>query len=233
VLEEKFLANSEPLENAVPRISYKGLPGHLVLYFVPGQNGSATNGERLVNWAAYVPISDEDLPNFLIDREGRQRSGSLPPGRMRPEEEARLKRLMQAHLPAYYADIITSSRDTFAQPIFSVATPAYHKGCVCLMGDAGAVAPPFTGSGVFKGVNNAIDLAKALQANSTVGAALDRWGQTQTVTGQRVAVLGQQMEQAWIWAAADFSEMDNETTAAWWKKAVTFPEEFTYQAQEA
>jgi len=26
--------------------------------------------------------------------------------------------------------------------------------------------------------------------------------------------------------------MDGETTAAWWKKAVTFPEEFTYQAQE-
>jgi hypothetical protein len=41
------------------------------------------------------------------------------------------------------------------------------------------------------------------------------------------------MEQAWIWASADFSQMDSETTAAWWKKAVTFPEEFTYQAQEA
>ena len=66
------------------------------------------------------------------------------------------------------------------------------------MGDAGAVAPPFTGSGVFKGVNNAVDLAEALQANPTVDAALEIWGQTQTVTGQRLAVLGQQMEQVWI-----------------------------------
>jgi 2-polyprenyl-6-methoxyphenol hydroxylase-like FAD-dependent oxidoreductase len=233
VLEEKHLANSEPLENAVPRISYKGLAGHLVLYFVPGHNGSAAKNERLVNWAAYVPVSEEKLPDFLIDREGRQRSGSLPPGSMRLEEEVRLKRLMKTHLPPYYADIINSSRDTFAQPIYSVAVPAYHQGRICLMGDAGAVAPPFTGSGVFKGVNNAVDLAEAIQANATLDAALDTWGQTQTVTGQRLAVLGQQMEQAWIWAAADFSQMDSETTAAWWKEAVTFPEEFTYEAQEA
>jgi 2-polyprenyl-6-methoxyphenol hydroxylase-like FAD-dependent oxidoreductase len=232
VLAEQELTDSEPLGTSIPRISYKGLSGHLVLYFVPGLTGSVASGERLVNWAAYIPVSAEDLPDFLIDREGRQRSGSLPPGAMGQGEEARLKQLMQEHLPTYYAEIITASHDTFAQPIYTVELPAYHQGRICLMGDAGVVAQPFTGSGVFKGVNNAVDLAESLQANADLDTALAKWGQTQTATGQRLAVLGQQMEQAWIWAAADFSEMDSETTAAWWKKAVTFPEEFTYQTKE-
>jgi 2-polyprenyl-6-methoxyphenol hydroxylase-like FAD-dependent oxidoreductase len=232
VLEEKHLPDSEPLENTVPRISYKGLAGHLVLYFVPGQNGSLTKGNRLVNWAAYVPLPAEELPQFLVDRDGQQQTSSLPPGSMRLEEENRLKALMADHLPRYYANIIGASHNTFAQPIYAIDIPAYHRDRFCLIGDAGAVSQPFTGSGVFKGVTNAIDLTSALQNQTDVATALNAWDKTQTVTGHRVAILGQQMEQAWIWAAADFSRMDAETTAAWWKKAVTFPEEFSYAADE-
>jgi 2-polyprenyl-6-methoxyphenol hydroxylase-like FAD-dependent oxidoreductase len=232
VLEEKHLPDSEPLENTVPRISYKGLAGHLVLYFVPGQNGSLTKGNRLVNWAAYIPVPAGELSQFLVDRDGQQRTSSLPPGTMRNEEENRLKALVQAHLPVYYANIITASHNTFAQPIYAIDIPAYHSDRFCLIGDAGAVSQPFTGSGVFKGVNNAIDLTAALQGQTDVAGALKGWDKSQTETGHRVAILGQQMEQAWIWAAADFSEMDADTTAAWWKKAVTFPENFTYAADE-
>ena len=233
VLAERHLTDSAPLANTVPRISYKGLAGHLVLYFVPEPNSSMAQGARLVNWAAYIPVPAEELSQFLVDRQGRQRSGSLPPGSMRPDEENRLKRLMQAHLPAYYANIIQASQDTFAQPIYAADLPTYHQDRLCLIGDAGSVCQPFTGSGVFKGINNAIDLTAALQSQTDIATALGAWNQSQTNTGHRVAILGQQMEQAWIWTAADFSEMDAETTAAWWKAAVTFPEEFTYAAVEA
>ena len=147
---------------------------------------------------------------------------------MRPEEELRLKRLMRDHLPGYYADIINDSVDTFAQPIYNVDMPAYYKDRMCLFGDAGSVAQPFTGSGVFKGVNNAIDLAAALEDHDTIETALSAWSQAQTATAKQLVILGEQMEQAWIWAAADFSQMDEETTADWWHAAVTFPEEFSY-----
>mgnify|MGYP001130246056 CR=1 FL=1 len=146
---------------------------------------------------------------------------------MRLEEVDRLKHLMQAHLPTYYADIVNASQDTFAQPIFLVEMPGYHQGRMCLIGDAGAVAQPFTGSGVFKGANNAIDLAAALRAHRDVDVALQEWDKKETTTGWRLIVLGQQMEQAFIWSAPDFSQMDAETTNAWFKNAVTFPEEFT------
>ncbi|MGD2078100.1 MAG: NAD(P)-binding protein [Chloroflexota bacterium] len=233
VLDERELDDTSPLETSIPRLTYKGLSGHLVLYFVPGRDGSVARGERLVNWAAYIPVTAEELPGFLVDRDGRQRPGSIPPGGMRLEEEDRLKKLMRDHLPTYYADIISASQDTFAQAIYTINPPAYYKARMCLMGDAGALAPPFTGSGVFKGVHNAIDLATALQdADDNVGLALRQWETDQMKTGHRLVVLGEQMEQAFIWNAIDFSQMDEKSTAAWWHEAVTFPEGFSYAAGE-
>lgn len=229
VLEEKELADSTPLDVNIPRLSYKGMPGHLVLYFVPGADGSTKPGERWVNWAAYIPVAEADLSAFLVDKNGKQRTHSMPPGMMRLEEENRLKQLMRDHLPTYYADIISASSNTFAQPIFTVDMPSYHNGRMCLFGDAGAVAQPFTGSGVFKGVSNALDLITQLNEAETVEAALSAWDTAQTLTGKRLVVLGQQMEQAWIWAAADFSQMDSAETSSWFKAAVTFPEEFSYE----
>ena len=232
VLEEVKLVDSEPLEGLLPRVNYKGIGGHGVFYFVPGQDGSVVKGERWVNWACYVPLPMERLSSFLTDRHGRQRIGSMPPGKMRPEVEERLKGLMRAHLPSYDAGIIDASQDTFAQPIYLVEMPAYHQDRICLMGDAGSLVQPFTGSGVFKGTGNAIDLAAALQNHGDVDAALAEWGQAQTHIGRRLVTLGRQMERAFVWDAPDFSEMDEETAAAWWKNAVTFPEEFSYSVTD-
>ena len=223
VLDEAQLSDNTPLETIIPRLSYKGMPGHLVIYYVPGHDGSVKPGERLVNWAAYVPVPADELPPFLIDRNGKQHDSSMPPGLMRLEEEDRLKALLGDHLPTYYGDIISASENTFAQPIYNVKVPAYFKDRMCLFGDAGSVAQPFTGSGVFKGVSNALDLAEALKTHDSVEAALSDWSDKETATAQRLVVLGEQMEMAWIWAAADFSMMDAATTEKWWKDAVTFP----------
>jgi 2-polyprenyl-6-methoxyphenol hydroxylase-like FAD-dependent oxidoreductase len=221
------------LETSIRRLTFKGLPGHMVLYFVPGSGGSVAKGERLVNWAAYIPVSDEELTAFLVDKNGRRRSTSIPPGDMRMAEEDRLKDLMRQHLPTYYADIVYTSQDTFAQPIYTVEIPVYYYDRLCLMGDAGALAQPFTGSGVFKGVNNAIDLMDLLFAYANnVDEALRDWEIDQINLGRRLVILGDQMEQAFIWNPLDFSQVDEATTAAWWKKSVTFPEEFTYAAED-
>jgi len=41
--------------------------------------------------------------------------------------------------------------------IFTVTAPGYHRGRVCLVGDAGTLYPPFTGGGVFEAINNAVE----------------------------------------------------------------------------
>ncbi len=223
LLAERHLTDSTPLESASARVIYRGMPGHLIPYLVPGPSGSVTKGERTVNWVAYLAMSLEDLPRFLTDRFGHQHTHSLPPGGMRPEEERRLKEMITAQLPPYYAEIVTATRDTFAQPIYRVEPPAYHHGRICLIGDAGAVAPPVTGSGVFRGMTNAIELVTALQAGDDLDLALASWDEAQTAIGRQFTTLGRQMEEALIWATPDLSQMDAAAVEEWWNRTAPPP----------
>jgi 2-polyprenyl-6-methoxyphenol hydroxylase-like FAD-dependent oxidoreductase len=223
VLEERELADSAPFEGKLNRVGYR--EGHGVFYFVPGRNNSVAPGERWVNWAIYVRVPAEDLPAFLTDRKGRRRSGSLPPGNMRREQEARLKQLARDHLPVYFADIVDASEDTFAQPIYVADVPSYHRERICLAGDAGAFVQPFTAGGVFKGMNNAIDLCDALATHPDVDHALAQWSDQATRTGKRLVRLGRQLEQALIWSVPDFAQMSESAMRVWWSEAAQMPED--------
>lgn len=232
LLPEGEMGDSAPLGSNVPRLSYTDLPGNLVLYFVPNQDGSMKAGERIYNWAAYIPLPEADLPRFMVDRDGTSHAGTIPPGKMRLEEEERLKRLMRDNVPTYYGDIIAKTQNTYVQLIYTVRLPAYYVGRICLIGDAGMVAQPFTGSGVFKGYSNVKDLLEALSSYGTVDEALSNWSREQVRIGNRLLALGEQEEQAFIWNTLDLASADAATTAAWWKAAVTFPEEFTFEVDE-
>jgi 2-polyprenyl-6-methoxyphenol hydroxylase-like FAD-dependent oxidoreductase len=92
---------------------------------------------------------------------------------------------MAPQLPPYYAEIIGVTRDTFAQPIYIVEPRAYYRGRICLIGDASAVAPPPTASGVYRGMTNALELTSALGADDDLDGAPAAWDATQAETGRR------------------------------------------------
>jgi 2-polyprenyl-6-methoxyphenol hydroxylase-like FAD-dependent oxidoreductase len=230
LLEERDLDNSAPLEGMMTRVGYDD--GYCVFYFVPGHAGSVAKDERRVNWACYTPVPAEELPQFLTDRTGRRRSHSLPPGTVRPEEEARIKRLARDAFPPYYGEIVNATWETFVQPIFTAEVPAYHTGRICLIGDAGACASPLTGSGVFKAMNNAMDLADALDEHDDVGDALWTWNIQQTRTGERMVALTRRFEEALIWSIPDFSRMDEAAMRNWWQEAAKIPEDIAPSTEE-
>jgi len=232
LIPEGEIGDAGPLEDTLFRFSFPSLQGNGVFYFVPGEDGSTAPGERLVNWAHYLPVTATELPDFLIDKDGHRHSSSLPPGGMRPKEEARLNQLVARDLPPYFAELTARTANTFAQPIYTCSPPAYRGGRACLIGDAGAVVPPFTGSGVFKAANNAIDLAAALSQTNDVDAALAAWSDTEVATGRRLTTLGKQMEQAFVWSAPDLGAMDEMAAQAWWTASITFPDGFTYIATD-
>ena len=233
LLLEDGPSDGDALRSKISRVGYPTkMPGHLVAYLVPGEDGSVLPGRQLFNWAAFIPLPAEDLPGFMVDRAGAPRTGTIPPGEMRPDEEKRLNSLMAAELPDYYADIVTRSIRTYVQLIYTVQMPAYHRGGMCLIGDAGTVAQPFTGSGVFKGYNNVKDLLEVLDRHDELDAALSEWGAAQVALGRRLLALGEQMEQAFIWDWPDLSEADAMTTEAWWRSAVEFPEDFTHESDQ-
>ncbi len=219
-----------PLGNDVPRLSYADLPGNATAYFVPGSDGSARAGDRTINWACYIPLAEEEVAAFMVDRDGRERHGSIPPGAMRLDEEARLKALMRQNLPDWHGRMIGKTRDTFVQLIYTAQLSTYARGRMCVIGDSGVVAQPFTGSGVFKGYQNVSGLLPELGRTDDLDAALAAWSDEQVRLGARLLALGDQMEQAFIWDPIDLGTASSEDVAAWWQGAVTFPEDFSYQA---
>lgn len=230
VLDEREMDAGELMRSTFARFGCRGMPGSF-LYPVPGADGSIVRGERLVNWGCYVPVAAEKLADFLVDSSGQRHDGTIPPGRLRPEQEHDFRTLARESLPPYYADIVNASDGTFAQAVFSVGVPDYHAGRICLAGDAGAVAPPFTGSGIFKAATNAINLAAALGAHEDLDAALAHWGASEAAMAERILDLGRQFDQAFIQGTPDFGAMDTTTAADWWTDSITHPEGFTFEAR--
>lgn len=229
LLPESEEPAAEALGSTVPRISFTSGYGNLVMYFVPGLDGSIDRGRRLVNWASYIDLPEDEVEAFMVDRSGRGRVGTVPPGEMRPDAERTLKDQMIEVLPNLYGRIIDATADTYVQLIYTARVPAYASGRMCLIGDAGSVAQPFTGSGVFKGHNNVVGLLEALSTHGDLDDALATWSSEQVHVADHLLALGKQMEQAFIWDPLDLTSADAPATEAWWRESVTFPDEFTYE----
>lgn len=229
LLPESEIEDNELLKDSILRLSYKNVPGHNVMYFIPNQNGSTKKGERVFNWAAYIKIPPAELHELMTDKKGELKNGTLPPGTIQKRNIQKLKEVVGKNTPHYYADIVAKTKDSYIQVIYTMDLDAYYKDNICLIGDAGMVAQPFTGSGIFKGYNNVKDLISCMREQSNLENALKQWNEKQTREGKQILALGQQMEKAFIWNQLDFANVNEETAISWWKKAVTFPEFFNHQ----
>jgi 2-polyprenyl-6-methoxyphenol hydroxylase-like FAD-dependent oxidoreductase len=218
-LLEQELDESQPLENGIRCLGYPG--GHGIFYFVPGPDGSVAPGKRLVNWGMYLPIAESTLSDFLTDKEGRVREGSLPPGAMPLATEMPLKEKARTCIPDYYAEITTKSENTFVYAIYDCQVPAYRKGRICLVGDAGAYARPHSAAGALKGINDATALADALKTHESVDAALTEWDKKQTEIDNNLVRFGNQLGRALVTEIPDWSRMDAASMEKWFTALVT------------
>jgi 2-polyprenyl-6-methoxyphenol hydroxylase-like FAD-dependent oxidoreductase len=218
-LLEQELDESQPLENGIRCLGYPG--GHGIFYFVPGPDGSVAPGKRLVNWGMYLPIAESTLSDFLTDKEGKVREGSLSPGAMPLATEMALKQKARTCIPDYYAEIVTKSENTFVYAIYDCQVPAYRKGRICLVGDAGAYARPHSAAGALKGINDATALADALKTHESVDAALTEWDKKQTEIDNNLVRFGNQLGRALVTEIPDWSRMDAASMEKWFTALVT------------
>lgn len=230
VLPDSKVADLAPLENH-PRYSFATMKGSFVSFVVPSYEGSTKPGERTINWAAYLPVSEAELDHYLIGKDGRRRVGSVPSGEMRDELDQELKKLMIRELPDFYADILFRSSGNQVQLIYTCELDAYGRNRMCLMGDAGIVVQPMTGSGLFKGYSNARDLCEHLRQNTDIDAAIASWSAVQTRVARQMLDLGNQMEEAFIWDTIDLATSDPTACESWWDQSIQIPDEFSYFAQ--
>ncbi len=230
VLPDSAVDDLGPLENH-PRYSYVDMPGSFVSFVVPSRQGSVVPGQRTINWAAYIPLPEAQHETFMIDNNGERRNGTIPSGAMRPEQDEELKRLMAQQLPTYYADILAKSTGNQIQLIYTSTLPAYGKGRIGLIGDAGMIVQPMTGAGVFKGYSNVRDLLAMFERHNDPDIAVTQWSKEQTRVAHRMLELGEEMEDAFIWNTIDLATTSTEDCEHWWNGAIRVPDEFSYFAE--
>jgi 2-polyprenyl-6-methoxyphenol hydroxylase-like FAD-dependent oxidoreductase len=223
-MPEAALSEAPPLEVGIRCVGYDG--GHGIFYFVPGANDSVAVGERLVNWGVYVAVPPSELTAFMTDKTGRVHQGSLPPGMMPLASERALKDRIERVMPAYYAEIIERSVDTFAYAIYDCQVPAYRRGRVCLAGDAGAFARPHSGAGALKGINDAIALGKALARGLPVDEALTAWDIERTAANNELVRFGNQLGRAFVTEIPDWSQMGVPAMEDWFNSVVTIKSDY-------
>ena len=167
---------------------------HLVLgYPIPGPDGSVEPGERRLNWVWYDTLAgDLSRERALTDDAGDERSGAVPPGRLR-DAVWESKRADAADFPAVFESLVASTDDPFVQSIYDLAVPSMVEGRACLLGDAAFVARPHTAAGTSKAVGDGAALGDAVAAHSSVDAALSAWAADRLPSGRRLVERGREM----------------------------------------
>lgn len=206
---------------------YQG--GHGVVYYIPGSGQSTKRGKRLLMWGYYLQVPESTLASVLVDDQERQQSSSVPFGKVHPEVRAGLESRLAGLLPPSLFELVQQSGNSSIQAIYSFVSRSYARDRLCLVGDAGTVFPPFTGSGVLRAVANATSLTDALADAPAVDDALRRWSEAQLQVAAQVIPIAEGIERSAVSGMPDLTTMPTTATNDWMSAAhpglvVTLPD---------
>ncbi|MGH3282084.1 MAG: FAD-dependent monooxygenase [Trebonia sp.] len=166
-------------------LTYQVLPrGHILIYPIPGDDGSVEPGHRLINMVWYRNVADADLPGFMTDRNGVQHRVSLPPNCARSEEVDKIRDFAARHLARPLGEVVDLIPEPFVQAVFDIEVPCMRVGRACLLGDAAFAVRPHAAAGTAKAAEDGWVLTEELvRAHGDIDSALSRWEQRQLALG--------------------------------------------------
>jgi 2-polyprenyl-6-methoxyphenol hydroxylase-like FAD-dependent oxidoreductase len=162
----------------------------------------------------YLQVPQGALSSVLVDDQERQQYSSVPFGKVHPQVRTGFESRLADLLPPVLFELVRQSNSAI-QAIYSVTPRSYARDRVCLVGDAGAVFPPFTSSGVLKAVANATSLADALAGARAVDDALRRWSEAQLQVAAQVMPFAEYAERSQVFEMPDLAAMPTAATNDW------------------
>jgi 2,6-dihydroxypyridine 3-monooxygenase len=194
------------LQDAITYYVYAN--SHILVYPIPGIDGSVRAGDRLINFVWYRNyLAGSDLQDLMTDGEGALHEVSLPPGKPRREHVAELRATATARLPEPIRDVVLAVAQPFVQVILDLEVPRMAFGRVCLIGDAAFVVRPHAAAGTAKAAADGWKLAEALEEQPDVEAALRAWEPGQLELGrnllQRTRSIGRRSQVDCNWTPGD------------------------------
>ena len=181
---------------------------HILVYPIPGPDGSVTPGERLINFVWYRNyLEGPDLDDLLTDDAGQRRDISMPPGVASARHVAEMRAVAAARLPAPMARLVATTAQPFLQVIYDIEVPRMAFGRVCLIGDAAFAVRPHAAAGTAKAAADAWALAEAIGGGGDVATALARWEPGQVALGaqllERTRRIGRRSQFDGTWVPGD------------------------------
>ena len=207
LLPEQALGDrAEPLLDAITYYVYAN--SHILVYPIPGYDGSVESGHRLINFVWYRNyLPGSDLNDLMTDCEGRRHDVSLPPGAARPEHVAEMRATARARVPEQIAAVVLAVKAPFVQAILEVEVPQMAFGRVCLIGDAAFVVRPHAAAGTAKAASDGWELARALEEQPDFETALKAWEPGQLKLGrdllERTRRIGRRSQVDCNWTPGD------------------------------
>jgi len=167
--------------------------GHLLVYAIPGVDGSTEPGARRQNFVWYHNYDPgQAFERVMTDREGVRRSLSVPPGLVRDDLWSEMGALTAQLAPAI-REVVQESPEPFVQAVFDLESPRMVFGRVCTIGDAAFSARPHVAAGTAKAAADAWALRDALEAGGDLSAALAQWERRQLRLGRSVVARSRAM----------------------------------------
>jgi len=174
-----------PLADAITYYVYAN--SHILVYPIPGLDGSVRAGDRMINFVWYRNyLPGSDLADLMTDRDGKVHEISLPPEAPRAEHIEEMWSTAEARLPRQIASVVLAVPAPFVQAILDVEVPQMAFGRVCLIGDAAFVVRPHAAAGTAKAAADAWELARALEEQQDIESALRAWEPGQLELGRNL-----------------------------------------------
>ncbi len=169
-------------------------PGEQFLgYPVTGPNDDMTPGYLRWNMIWYRPADERELRRLLTDANGRVHEISIPPPLIRHEVRAELKEAAERLLAPEYVEAVTLSPQSFLQPIYDLESSRLATGRVAVIGDAAFVARPHVAAGVIKAAEDVLSMVAALDEETSVTDALQRFQAERLAVGRRILARARDM----------------------------------------
>lgn len=222
-VDDRRLIDAMDVENTWLTVPFEG--GHGVLYMIPEFDGGTEPGQRRVNWAIYAP-----LPKALA-LDGIH---SNPPGQVTPDVFAALDAIMTNDFPPAFERLVRhSSLDEISiQPIYDSVVESYFGKSTLLIGGAGTITRPHTGSGATKALEDALALEKLAESVNDLPELLQSYDQERCDAARTLAGIGQRIGRAQVSETPNWSAMSPDDFEAWTKATLAGDDLYFYQTKE-
>jgi 2-polyprenyl-6-methoxyphenol hydroxylase-like FAD-dependent oxidoreductase len=203
---EGLLSSVEHLDGPMKTVGFER--GHGSTWLIPSAEGGSP-GKRQITWNIY----GGPLPPGVVRQDGAVSSAH---GALTDEQLVFLHEFVDEAMPPAIAEVAKVTPQPIFTPVYDVTVPSLVSRRVVLLGDAGTVVRPVTGSGAVKGLEDVMALADALMRDrDDIDTALAMFDAERLPVGLGLVELGKRMGTALVDEAPDWGAMSAEELEGW------------------